>query len=70
MEFISRLGDRALGVVDDEPPRNRPEPLEGAAVTAKPGRHALVPDELDVLMAREAQRHHERPGAARDATLI
>jgi len=57
----ARLGDRALRVVDDEPRRNRGEPFEGAAMTAEPGRHRLIPDELDVLMPREAQRHHEAP---------
>ena len=45
-------GDRALGVVDDDPRGHGAEPLEGAAVTAEPGRHRLIPDELDVLVAR------------------
>ena len=31
-------------------------------MTAEPVHHALVEDKLDVLMAREAQRHHETPG--------
>ncbi len=60
----TRLGDRALGVVDDEARRHRGEPLEGAAMAAEPCGHRLIPDELDVLMTREAQRHHEAPGAA------
>ncbi len=34
-------------------------------MTAQPGRHRLVPDELDVLVAREGERHDERPGAPR-----
>src|SRR6185437_3848061 len=55
-------GDRALGVVDDHPSRHPSEPLEGAPMTTQPGHHALVEHELDVLMAREAQRHHETPG--------
>src|SRR6185503_821692 len=59
----ARLGDRALGVVDDQAFRNGAEPLEGAAVTAQPGRHRLIPDEFDVLVTREAQRHHEAPRA-------
>ena len=58
------LGDRALGVVDDQALRHRAEPLEGAPMAAEPGAYALVPHELDVLMAREAQRHHEGPRAA------
>ena len=56
-------GDRALGIVDDQPRRNGGEPFEGAAMTAEPSGYRLIPDELDVLMAREAQRHHEGPGA-------
>ena len=31
-------------------------------MAAQPGGSTLVPDELDVLVAREAQGHHERPG--------
>src|SRR5690606_25312612 len=60
----ARAGDRALGVIDDEPRGHGAEPLEGAAVATEPGPHALVPDELHVLVTRETQRHHERPGAA------
>lgn len=33
-------------------------------LTAEPGAHALVPDELHVLVTRETERHHECPGAA------
>ena len=64
----ARLGNRALGVVDDEPRGNRSEPFEGPAMTAEPGGDRLIPDELDVLMAREAQRHHEAPGTPQLAT--
>ena len=67
---VAGLGDRALGVVDDDPLGHRAEPLEGAPVATQPGRHRLVPDELDVLVAREAQRHHERPGAPDDAIVV
>src|SRR6516164_4077875 len=49
-------GDRALGVVDNHPSRDPSEPLEGAPVTAEPGHHTLIEDELDVLVTREAQR--------------
>ena len=38
--------------------------LEGSAVAAQPGRHRLVPDELQVLVAAVRQRHHEGPGAS------
>ena len=56
------LDDGALGVVDDDALDHAVEPLEGAAVAAQPGGHALIPDELHVLVAAVAQRHHEGPG--------
>jgi len=64
------LDDGALGVVDDQPLGHAVEPLEGAAVAAQPGRHRLIPDELDVLVAAVGQRHHEGPGAARLAVRV
>lgn len=64
------LDDGALGVVDDEALGHAVEPFEGATVAAQPGRTALVPDELDVLVARVAQRHHEGPGAPRLAVGV
>jgi len=60
----ARAGDHALGVVDDEPRGHGAEPLEGATVAAESGAHALVPDELHVLVARKTERHHERSRAA------
>ena len=33
-------------------------------MAAEPGRHRLVPDEFDVLVARPGERHHEAPGAS------
>ena len=56
-------GDGALGVVDDQPIRYSAKPLEGPAMTAQPGRHGLIKHKLQVLMTREAQGHHEAPGA-------
>ena len=56
--------DGALGVVDDDALGHAIEPLEGAAVAAQPSGHGLIPDELQVLVARVAQRHDEGPSAA------
>ena len=56
--------DRALWVVDDEAARHLTEPLERPPMQPEPGGHALVEDELDVLVTRETQRHDERPRAA------
>lgn len=55
--------DRALRVVDDDALRDSGNPLEGAAVAAEPGHHRLVEHEFDVLVPREAQRHHAAPGS-------
>src|SRR5690606_22473356 len=57
------LDDGALGVVDDHTPGHPAEPFEGPAVASEPGGHPLVPDEFQVLVAREAQGHHKGPGA-------
>ena len=64
------LGDGALGVVDDQARRHGAEPFESAAVAAEPGGHRLVPDELDVLVAREAQGHDEGPSTAHRAGSV
>jgi hypothetical protein len=64
------LDDGALGVVDDDALGHAVEPLEGAPVAAQPGGTALVPDELDVLVAAVAQRHDEGPGAPRFAVGV
>jgi hypothetical protein len=55
-------GDGALGVVDDQARGHGAEPFEGAPMAAQPGGHRLIEHELDVLVARPAQRHHEEPG--------
>lgn len=60
---IAGADDGALGVVEDDPGGHGPEPRKGARMAAQPGGRRLIPDELDVLVAREAQRHHEAPGA-------
>lgn len=62
--------DGALGIVDDHARRHRAEPLEGAAVAAQPGGYGLVPDKLDVLVAREGQCHDERPGATHGPMFV
>lgn len=41
---------------------HRTKPLEGPTMATQPGGGTLVPDELDVLVARETQGHHKRPG--------
>ncbi len=64
-----RLGDPRLEVVDHHPPGDTPEMLEGVPVELQPGRHALIEDELHVLIAAPGQRHHEGPGAAQLARL-
>lgn len=66
----ARARDGALGVVDDHAGRHGAEPLEGATVATQPGRDRLVPDELDVLMPRECERHYERPRAREHAVGI
>ena len=65
-ERIAAAGarDRALRVIDDEPPRHLTEPLESASMQAEPRRHSLIEDELDILVTRETQRHHEGPRPA------
>ncbi|OIQ94961.1 hypothetical protein GALL_230640 [mine drainage metagenome] len=50
--------------VEHHAQRHAVEPLEGPAVATQPGGAALVPDELDVLVAATAKRHHKGPGAA------
>jgi hypothetical protein len=44
--------------------RDYAEPLKGAPVASQPGHHRLVENKLDILMTRETQGHHERPGAS------
>jgi hypothetical protein len=58
-----------LQVVDDDPSRRTTEPFERVAVAGQPGADLLVEDQLGVLMAAIAERHHEHPrasGAAAD----
>jgi len=56
------LGDRALGVIDDELGGDPIEPLKGPAVTGQPGLHLLVGDDLRVHMPAEAKGHDKNPG--------
>jgi len=60
----TRLGDGALGVIDDNPRGNATEPGEGVSVTGQPGSDRLIPDKLGVLVPRPAQGHHEEPDLA------
>jgi hypothetical protein len=56
------LGDRALGVIYDEPAGNASEPGKGSFMTPEPRRDRLIHHELHVLMARKTQRHDKGPG--------
>jgi hypothetical protein len=62
---VAGARDRALGIVDDDPPWHAAEPLEGAPMAAQPRGHALVAHEFGVLVARPAQGHDEDPGLER-----
>jgi hypothetical protein len=61
--------DSGLEIVQDHAARDRPKPLDGSPVQPTPGGHALVEDELHVLVTAVGQGHHERPGAAQAVEL-
>lgn len=63
------LDDPGLEVVDHHLGRHPAEELEGPAVTAQPGRHLLVADDLGVLVPAEGQGHDEYPGGKRLAGM-
>lgn len=64
------LGDGAPGLVDDDSGRDSGESIEGAALVAQLGGHRLISDELDVMVARVAERHYKGPGAPRLAIRV
>jgi hypothetical protein len=59
------LEHRGFEIVDDDPTRCATEPLERMPMAREPGADLLVEDELGVLVAAVAERHHEDPCAAR-----
>src|SRR5262249_43320290 len=58
------FGDGGLEVVEHDALRHTAEEIEGVPVQKQPGRDTLVPHKFDVLVAAEAEHHHESPGFA------
>src|SRR5439155_6014752 len=58
------FGDGGLEVVEHDALGHAAEELKGVAVEQEPSRDTLVPHKFDVLMAAEAEHHHEGPGLA------
>src|SRR5439155_20012265 len=58
------VDNRRFQIVEDDPARNAPKPLDGAPMTAQPRVDLLVEDELHVTVPTKRQRHHERPRLA------
>ena len=62
--FQAALNDARFEIIQFHPQRNTLEELEGAAVQFNPGRHGLVKNELNILVARVRQGEHAGPSSA------